>query len=128
MLDGAGAAADLPPAPRQWHATLAASVRRAAQSLDRLRRLGGPIAEVRISGGWAANPVLRRMKTASFPGPVYPEIAEAGIRGAALLAGLAAGAYASASAFPPPPLRTPASRSETDPSGQDIFDERFQPG
>jgi sugar (pentulose or hexulose) kinase len=128
MLDGAGAAADLPPAARQWHAALAASVRRAAQSLDRLRRLGGPIAEVRISGGWAANPVLRRMKAASFPGPVYPEIAEAGIRGAALLAGLAAGAYASASAFPPPPLRTPASRSETDPSGQDIFDERFQPG
>lgn len=128
MLDGTQAAGDLPPAARQWHAALQATVHRAAQSLGRLERLGGPIAEVRISGGWAANPVLRRLKAASFPGPVYPEIAEAGIRGAALLAGLAAGVYPSASAFPPPPLRTPAGRSETDPSGQEIFDERFQPG
>ncbi len=59
MLDAGGSAADLPAAARQWHDALAASVRRVAQSLDRLQRLGGPIAEVRISGGWAANPVLR---------------------------------------------------------------------
>ncbi len=99
-----GNAADMPAAPRQWHAALAASVQRAAHSLGRLERLGGPIAEVRVSGGWAANPVLRRLKAACFPSPVYPDIAEAGIRGAALLAGLAAGVYPSASAFPPPPL------------------------
>jgi sugar (pentulose or hexulose) kinase len=118
MLDAGGAETDLPPAARQWHAALAASVRRVAQSLDRLERLGGPISEVRISGGWAANPVLRRLKAASFPSPVYPDIAEAGIRGAALLAGLAAGVYPAASAFPPPPL------SEADPSGQEISYER----
>lgn len=111
-------AADMPPAARQWHAALAASVQRAAHSLDRLERLGGPIAEVRISGGWAANPVLRQLKAACFPGPVYPDIAEAGIRGAALLAGLAAGVYPTASAFPPPPL------SEADRSGQEISHER----
>lgn len=107
MLDAGGAAGDLPAAARQWHAALAASVRHVAQSLDRLERLGGQIAEVRISGGWAANPVLRRLKAASFPSPVYPDIAEAGIRGAALLAGLAAGVYPAASAFPPPPLGAP---------------------
>jgi sugar (pentulose or hexulose) kinase len=79
---------------------------------------------VRISGGWAANPVLRQLKAACFPSPVYPDIAEAGIRGAALLAGLAAGAYPSASAFPPPPLGAPAGRSGADPSGQEISHER----
>lgn len=120
MLDAGGTTAGLPAAARQWHDALAASVRQVARSLDRLQRLGGPLAEVRISGGWAANPVLRRLKAACFPSPVYPDIAEAGIRGAALLAGLAAGVYPAASAFPPPPL----SRRETDPSGQDIFDER----
>ena len=118
MLDAGGAETDLPPAAGQWHAALAASVGRVAQSLDRLERLGGPVTEVRISGGWAANPVLRRMKAASFPSPVYPDIAEAGIRGAALLAGLAAGVYRAAGAFPPPPL------SEADPSGQEISYER----
>ena len=106
-LGAGGAAADMPAAAREWHAALTASVHRAAHSLDRLERLGGPIAEVRISGGWAANPVLRQLKAACFPSPVYPDIAEAGIRGAALLAGLAAGAYPSASAFPPPPLGAP---------------------
>jgi len=118
MLDAGGAETGLPPAARQWHAALAASVGRVAQSLDRLQRLGGPVTEVRISGGWAANPVLRRLKAASFPSPVYPDIAEAGIRGAALLAGLAAGVYPAASAFPPPPI------SEADPSGQEISYER----
>ena len=121
MLDAGGTAADLPALARQWHDALAASVRRVAQSLDRLQRLGGPVAEVRISGGWAANPVLRRLKAACFPSPVYPDIAEAGIRGAALLAGLAAGVYPAASAFPPPPLAAPAGLSEADPSGQEGF-------
>ena len=121
MLDAGGSAADLPAAARQWHDALAASVRRVAQSLDRLQRLGGPIAEVRISGGWAANPVLRRLKAACFPSPVYPDIAEAGIRGAALLAGLAAGVYPAASAFPPPPLGAPAGLSQADPSGQEVL-------
>ncbi|HEY9244894.1 MAG TPA: FGGY family carbohydrate kinase [Streptosporangiaceae bacterium] len=120
LLDAGGAAAGLPAAAREWHAALTASVRRVAQSLDRLQRLGGPITEVRISGGWAANPVLRRLKAACFPSPVYPDIAEAGIRGAALLAGLAAGVYPAASAFPPPPL----SLHDTGPSGTGHFHER----
>jgi sugar (pentulose or hexulose) kinase len=107
MLDGARAAADIPPAAQQWHAAVQKCVHRAAQSLGRLERLGGPVSEVRVSGGWAANPVLRRLKAATFPSLVYPEVAEAGIRGAALLAGLATGAYRSASAFPPPPLGRP---------------------
>ncbi len=112
MLDGSRSM-QLPPAAQRWYAALQEAVHRAAQSLHRLERLGGPIAEVRISGGWAANPVLRRLKAASLPSPVYPDIAEAGTRGAALLAGLAAGAYPAASAFPPPPL----SPRDTGPSG-----------
>ena len=81
-----------------------ATVTRASASLRALEELGGPVAEVRISGGWAANPVLRRLKLAAFPNTVYPRVGEAGARGAALLAGQAAGVFSSVDAFPPPPL------------------------
>ncbi|HUA71442.1 MAG TPA: FGGY family carbohydrate kinase [Solirubrobacteraceae bacterium] len=89
---------------REWLAALQATVTRADASLRGLEELGGPIAEVRISGGWAANPVLRRLKLAAFPNTVYPRVSEAGARGAALLAGQAAGAFGSVDEFPPPPL------------------------
>ena len=69
-----------------------------------VEELGGPIAEVRVSGGWAANPVLRRLKLAAFPNTIYPRVIEAGARGAALPAGMAAGAFSSVQDFPPAPL------------------------
>lgn len=89
---------------REWLTALRGAVARASSSLRGLEDLGGPIEQVRISGGWAANPVLRRLKMEAFPDTVYPRVSEAGARGAALLAGQAAGAFASVDSFPPPTL------------------------
>ena len=88
---------------RAWLAALEATVTRASASLRALADLGGPIEEVRISGGWAANPVLRRLKLAAFPNTLRPRVSEAGARGAALLAARAAGVFESVDAFPAPP-------------------------
>jgi len=104
ILDGTAPAARDAAAARRWHAALQAAVDRSERALRTLETLGGSLTEVRVTGGWAANPVLRRLKARVLPNPVYPDVAEAGIRGAALLAGLAAGVYPSAGAFPPPQL------------------------
>ena len=98
---------ETPVAAREWLAALEGTVARASASLRALEDLGGPIEEVRISGGWAANPVLRRLKLAAFPNTVQPRVSEAGARGAALLAGKAAGAFGSVDAFPPPAADAP---------------------
>ena len=103
-LDGSVSDEEVPPAAREWLAALKETVLRASASLRGLEDIGGPIAELRISGGWAANPVLRRLKIDAFPNTVYPRVLEAGARGAALLAGKAAGAFGSVDAFPPPAL------------------------
>ena len=114
-LDGAVADADLSTAAREWLAALRGTVGRASASLAGLEDLGGPVEELRISGGWAANPVLRRLKLEAFPNTVYPRVAEAGARGAALLAGKAAGAFASVDAFPAPGLADAAGRRGLEP-------------
>jgi sugar (pentulose or hexulose) kinase len=99
-LDGRLADADVPAAAREWLSALRGTVSRASASLRALEQLGGPVDELRVSGGWAANPVLRRLKSDAFPNTVFPRVFEAGARGAALLAGVAAGAFASVDAFP----------------------------
>lgn len=104
VLDGRLAEKEISVRAGEWLSALRAAVARASSSLRGLEDLGGPIAEVRISGGWAANPVLHRLKLGAFPNTVYPQVNEAGARGAALLAGQAAGAFASADSFPPPAL------------------------
>jgi len=104
LLDGRLRDDEVPPAAREWLTALRDTVARASASLRGLAELGGPVAEVRISGGWAANPVLCRLKIDAFPNTVHPRVVEAGARGAALLAGKAAGAFRSVDEFPPPPL------------------------
>ena len=113
LLDGGLAGQDASAPARDWLSALQRCVARAARALRGLEDLGGPVAEVRISGGWAANPVLRRLKTNAFPNTVYPAVGEAGARGAALLAGQAAGVFASAESFPPPPLADESDADET---------------
>jgi sugar (pentulose or hexulose) kinase len=90
---------------RTWAEATQAAVDAAARALDELRDLGGPIDEVLIGGGWAANPVLQALKQTAFPHPAYPQVGEAGVRGGALLAGQAAGVFATAADFPAPPLQ-----------------------
>ncbi len=84
-----------------WHGTVARATARARALLSGLEALGGPIEEVRLIGGWASNPVLRRLKAECFPPLTIPAVAEAGIRGAALFAGMAYGRFASPADFPP---------------------------
>jgi sugar (pentulose or hexulose) kinase len=92
------------PAAQRWYAAVKAAVDRAAGALADVEQLGGALTEVRISGGWAVNPVLVALKAGAFTNPVYPRVTEAGVRGAALLAGQAAGVFESADAFPAPDL------------------------
>jgi sugar (pentulose or hexulose) kinase len=96
----AGDSAD--PAAATWLATCRRHVEDATTLLRNLERMGGPIDGVRLSGGWSRNPVLRQLKAAAFPRPSYPAVEEAGIRGAALFAGQAAGVFAATDEFPAP--------------------------
>jgi sugar (pentulose or hexulose) kinase len=102
LLDGTVSLEESEPAVREWSAALQGAAQRTAERLHELEDLGGAVTEVRVGGGWATNPVLKRLKARALPNPVYPQVAEAGIRGAALLAGLAAGVYPSVAGFPPP--------------------------
>ena len=102
LLDGRSAEPDASVAARRWLDAVRAAAARASAALRELQCLGGPIAEVRVSGGWAANPLVRRLKDTGFPNTVYPEVTEAGARGAGLLAGIAAGMFGSVDDFPAP--------------------------
>jgi hypothetical protein len=89
-------------AARQWREGVATLVARATSAMRDLEACGGPIAEVRVTGGWIVNPVLRTLKAEACGELIYPLVAESGVRGAALFAGLAAGVYGSAQEFPLP--------------------------
>jgi sugar (pentulose or hexulose) kinase len=91
-------------AGRTWRTAVATAVEVSRQRLDKIEELTGPVGEVLASGGWSRNPVLRAMKAEVFPALAYPLVDQAGIRGAALFAGLASGVFPHASAFPQPKL------------------------
>lgn len=113
LAHGEAAPAAVDDAVRSWARATRDAVDAAAHALEELRDLGGPIDEVLIGGGWAANPVLGALKRSAFPHPAYPQVAEPGVRGAALLAGQAAGAFAAARDFPAPPLQCIPEASST---------------
>lgn len=96
-LDGADG--PLSQAAAAWRDALEGAVGRMEASLGHLQQIGGPVGQVCVTGGWSANPVLHRLK-ARLGELSYPAVAEAGVRGAALLAGLAAGVYPSVEDFP----------------------------
>lgn len=87
-----------------WLNVTRTAVAGAHQLFAGLVALGGPVSEVRVSGGWSRNPVLRALKSQLFPPLSYPLVQESGIRGAALLAALAAGVYADPLELPAPAL------------------------
>jgi sugar (pentulose or hexulose) kinase len=126
-LDGRLADEQLPASAREWLAALGATVTRASAALRALEDLGGPIAEVRVSGGWSVNPVLRRLKARAVPGAVYPRVIEAGARGAALLAGIAAGAFASVDDLPSAPLSDERGGEAHPSAGSDLHSLSNQP-
>jgi sugar (pentulose or hexulose) kinase len=103
---GAGSGSDSGgDAVHAWAEATRDAVEAASRALDELRDLGGPIDEVLIGGGWAANPVLQTLKHTAFPNPFYPQVTEPGVRGAALLAAQAAGLFSAAADFPTPPVQ-----------------------
>jgi sugar (pentulose or hexulose) kinase len=90
-LEGIGA----DPAPALvWRAALEAVAERAAELRAHIESVAGPSRRLVLAGGWARNPAARSVKRAVLGPFDWPPVTEAGARGAALLAGVAAGRFA----------------------------------
>jgi len=93
--------ADLAAARALWWAAVLWSGRMARDSLDALDRLLPGERGVVAAGGWLGSPGIRRIRARAMGRFAVPDLAQAGTRGAALLAGLAAGVFSSRADFPP---------------------------
>jgi sugar (pentulose or hexulose) kinase len=96
------AGADASPGP-VWRAATEAVTAQVAALEAVMTRVAGAPGRIVVTGGWARSSALMSAKARVF-GPLsrLQQSAEAGARGAALLAGLAAGLYASADELPAP--------------------------
>jgi sugar (pentulose or hexulose) kinase len=91
VLKGIGAN----PAPALvWRAALEAVAERAAELRRHIESVAGPSRRLVLAGGWARSPAARSVKRAVLGAFDWPPVTEAGARGAALLAGIAAGRFA----------------------------------
>lgn len=99
-LDAEALAPEPDAAGRSWRTALERITDEIAVLHDAMTTVVGPHRHMIVTGGWSRSPALMAVKQARFGDLVRTEVEEAGARGAALLAGLAAGAYASASEFP----------------------------
>jgi sugar (pentulose or hexulose) kinase len=88
---------------RIWSAALHTVVREAEAILDHIDAVAGPRRKVVVTGGWARDEALMVAK-ARFGEIERPPVGEAAARGAALLAGVAAGVFPSADALPAVPV------------------------
>jgi sugar (pentulose or hexulose) kinase len=87
---------------RLWRTVLEEVTDRAQEVLAGLEALQGPAARIVVTGGWARSRAFRVLKEAKFGPFDYPLVPEPGARGAALIAGCAAGVYDSVDAAPSP--------------------------
>jgi sugar (pentulose or hexulose) kinase len=94
---------------RVWRAALDTAAAEIEAQLARMDAIAGPRHRVVVTGGWARDEAVRATKAAHVGPFEHPPVVEAGARGAALLAGVAAGLFQSADALPPIPV--PAGRS-----------------
>ena len=85
-----------------WRAALEAVQRRGAGVLETLEMIGGPRARLVATGGGVQSEAVRRVKREIVGEFVEPVVEEAGARGAALLAGVAAGIYPDVASLPAP--------------------------
>ncbi|MHB8294971.1 MAG: FGGY-family carbohydrate kinase [Acidimicrobiales bacterium] len=106
------------PSPGEvWKAAVQAVARRSVELLSAVVEVSGSCDQLVSAGGWTRSRALRAAKDAELerwratvvpgvipcPGAIaYPAVEEAGARGAALLGGVAAGAFASLACVPPP--------------------------
>jgi sugar (pentulose or hexulose) kinase len=76
-----------------WRAAVEAVGARSGELLATIRAVAGDVDRVVVAGGWSRSPTLRMVKASRLGRAVYPPVTEAGARGAALLAGIAAGVW-----------------------------------
>jgi sugar (pentulose or hexulose) kinase len=89
-LEGIGPA---PTPALVWRAALEAVAERAAELRGHIESVAGPSRRLVLAGGWARSPAARSVKRATLGPFEWPRVTEAGARGAALLAGVAAGRF-----------------------------------
>jgi sugar (pentulose or hexulose) kinase len=98
-LDGIGAS----PSPAlAWRAVLEAVTERTAELRGHIESVAGPSQRLVLAGGWARSPAVRSVKRARLGPFDWPPVTQAGARGAALLAGVAAGRWAGIEDLPGP--------------------------
>lgn len=101
-----------------WRATLESVTGEILELHNAMSDVSGRHTKLVVTGGWAKSAALLVVKEAHLGEVHHPNVLEAGARGAALLAGLAAGVYSGPSEFPIP---QPAARSGIAPSAiQDL--------
>ncbi len=97
-LDPSGAVADA--AARTWRAALEEVTDQIHEIHSAMTTVAGPHRHMIATGGWSRSEALMHVKRLRFGAVTRSRLEEAGARGAALLAGLAAGTYADVSEFP----------------------------
>jgi sugar (pentulose or hexulose) kinase len=108
-LEGIG---DDPSPGLVWRAALEAVAERAAELRAHIESVAGPSRRLVLAGGWARSPAVRSVKRVVLGPYDWPQVTQAGARGAALLAGIAAGRFAGIDDLPDPdPDRRPAAGS-----------------
>jgi sugar (pentulose or hexulose) kinase len=84
-----------------WRAALDALAAHGRRVLDLIESVAGPTERLVVTGGWARRAGVRATKRAALGAFEEPPVEEAGVRGAALFAGIAAGVYAGIEDLPP---------------------------
>jgi sugar (pentulose or hexulose) kinase len=95
---------NIPPSvtPAQvWRAAVEEVVRHGAGLLATIESVAGPTARLVVTGGWARSAVVGAVKRRVLGPFVEPQVDEAGARGAALTAGIAAGLFDGVEDLPP---------------------------
>jgi sugar (pentulose or hexulose) kinase len=101
---------DVDPA-RVWRAALNAAVEAGRDIHDAMTRASGTHQDLVVTGGWAHSTGVLTLKRRALGELRIPQVGEAGARGAALLAGSAAGVYATPADYPRPAAVEPAPAS-----------------
>jgi sugar (pentulose or hexulose) kinase len=85
-----------------WRAAIEATQARAAAIKGTIESVAGTATRLVVAGGWARDPAVRAIKEEVLGPFEWPPVTEAGARGAALLAGIAAGIYGGVDDLPAP--------------------------
>lgn len=88
-----------------WRAALEATQEHGAGIRTTIEVVAGPTRRLVVSGGWAQNDAVRTVKREVLGPFERPHVTEAGARGAALLAGVAAGIFDGVDELPEPQSR-----------------------